>query len=65
MDSIIESRIQGNVRFRFGKRIKNHLKSLVHWVQYFYCTSEEPNITGLNQVVFISVGKSLGQSQRT
>ena len=54
MDSGIETRIQVNGRSHFGIRRTNYLKSLVHWVQDFYCTSEEPKTKGINQIVFLS-----------
>ena len=54
MASVIETRIQENGRFHFGMRRNNYLKSLVHWVQDFYRTSEEPKIKGIDQIVFLS-----------
>ena len=44
---------QGNKRLHFGTRSNNPLKKPVHWVQDFYSTSEETNIKGLNQIVFL------------
>ena len=53
MASGFEIRIKGNGRFHLGMRRNDYLKSLVHWVQDFYRTSEEPEIKGINQIVFL------------
>ena len=54
MASGFETRKQGSGRFQFGVMMTNYLKSLFHWVQYFYRTSEEPNIKGINKIVSLS-----------
>ena len=54
MASGFETRMQGNGRFHFGVMRNNYLKSLVYWVQDFYRVSKEPNIKGINQIVFLS-----------
>ena len=54
MASGFETRKQEFGRFHFGVMMTNYLKSLAHWVQYFYRTSEEPNIKRINQIVFLS-----------
>ena len=54
MASGFATRTQGNDIFHFDTRMTKSLKSLVHWVQDFYRTSEEPKIKGMNQIVFLS-----------
>ena len=64
MASGFETRMQGNGRFHFGVMRNNYLKSLVYWVQDFYRVSKEPNIKGINQIVFLyKLERSLARNE--
>ena len=54
MASGFETIKQVIIILHIGTRMTNSLKSLVHWVQDLYSTSEEPMIKGLNQIAFLS-----------
>ena len=64
MASGFETRIKGKGRFHFGMMRNNYLKLLVNWVQDLYHISEEPNIKGVNQIVFLShLGRALYRNE--
>ena len=52
MASNFSSRTQANSRMNFGTRRIKYIKSITHWVQYFYRISGLPSIVGLSEVTF-------------
>ena len=46
-------RHQANGTINFGTHRTKRMKALIHWVQYFYCISENPTIVEINEFMFI------------
>ena len=46
-------RTQNNGKINFGMLRSKIMKELLHWVQYYYCTSVNPSIIDSEKLVYI------------